>query len=489
MDGSKDSERKDFESLWADRFADAEATPPEHVWKNISGELANRQVGAYKRRILYYQWAAAAAFLMAVGLGILYFFNVADNSAYRLAGENTMAMNEKNPDNGPEISSMDEDALTLGSSNIRKESLPSEIAGNAHGPTEKILNAATNGGQSEIRIAEQQSNRTPQPLDNLANKEASGTELYSLNTIAIAVEDRTNNTIDHLKPMQGPQRQALRVEAPDQIYGVPVYGQAAQQEDAMVAQTLWAGLNLGSGNFDPNYSSSAPAVTALRQAQVDLGEESANTPALDLQNAGLPLREESSPGLAFAVGLDIGMKLTSKWLIQSGIQYGQFTVNSSTNLAFANDEQGSRAPLSFQNREDLFSNDALTVTSENTDINNNFQFLSIPVKMGYQLVDNKITCIINAGVSNEFYLGNQLKSLNENIDSYSIAPGSASPYKNYFLSGIASLQLGYKISDTYFLNIEPNYKRSLTDFAKVDNRFSSRPSSLGLIVGFRYLLR
>ncbi len=483
MEGSKGREKKDFESVWAERFADAESTPAPHVWKNISGELANQQVGTYKKRAFYYQLAAAASLFIALVLGALYFAtgpneNINDQVALKqdvneekvkrqaLTATETRTNESAIIDSNIPVTSANEDLELRDDKQKPGDTSPSQLS-----PEENKGTTMTNAillADDDQKI--EQNSALTANLDDAELAQVQQDDLFALSQLTA----RTSRV----------QWLVGAKAAPDRIYGVPIYENAKENQDKDEGQSLWAGLNLGSGNFDPNYG---PPTGSANEAA--LASEDAFAPGdLEANTAGLPLREESSSGPAIAIGLDVGKSVGKRWVLQTGLTYGRYRVNSNTNLVFSSADEKA-VPLSFQNREALFSEEEITVTSESVDVDNNFQILSIPVKAGFVLVDKKFNILLNAGLASDIYLGNSLNTSGDEFGSYDINPGADSPYRRVHLNGLTSVQLGYQIQDNYYLSLEPSYRKALSDFAKNGNNFSSRPSSVGLVVGFRYLFR
>ena len=127
--------------------------------------------------------------------------------------------------------------------------------------------------------------------------------------------------------------------------------------------------------------------------------------------------------------------------------------------------------------------------NSNVNLNNNFQFLSVPLKVGYIILDRKLQIGINTGFSADFFLKNKVNESNDLVESFEQSPGNESPYRRTFFSGLLGIELGYNFLNNYYLTIEPSYKRSLNSFTKESSSVNSNPSKLGLTVGFRYLFR
>lgn len=489
MEGSKGKADKSFESAWAERLSNAEAQPAEHVWKSISGELANQQIGSYRKRAIYYKWAAAACLVIAAALGALYY-----NNSFNATNHDLVA-NTQNTDQ--EVPARSGQPSRPADSNETSEKLPSVSSDDLTNKGQVALNEI-NDAQNDtgVSIGIETIDQEPARINDKESAPALSILVADLPMDDEIVPYDENNSkfelsdIVEIFPLAHHSAKDISldelmgvVNLPDRIYGVPIYGNAENKEEENERELLWAGLNMGSGSFDPNYG---PPTGSVNESA--LSSEDAFAPALDANTAGLPLREESNSGPSISVGIDVGTAIGKRWVVQTGLSYGRFRVNTNTNLVFSSADQ-SAVPLSFQNREALFSEEEVTISNQNLDVDNNFQLLSIPVKAGFILIDRKFNVLINAGLASDWYLGNSLNSSEEGFARYDISPGSDSPYRRVHLSGLTSIQLGYKILDNYYLSVEPNYRKSITDFAKTGNSFSSRPSGMGLIVGFRYLFR
>ncbi|MEM8895642.1 MAG: hypothetical protein AAGC88_13755, partial [Bacteroidota bacterium] len=413
MEGSK--REKDFESLWAERFANAEVEPAEHVWKNISGELANSQVGTYKKRLVYYKWAAAASLILAFTLGVLYYTqSTLSTSEQILAESNTNTTTESNLLNDSEPSQNNSERASKGNESLA-QTREEEFSTLENRANQNLITEASDGLQYEtqglgnegnsIMLAD---NNNEEDFENGDNENFSDNNSGVSNNQAIAIvdedlEEELGYLIISLKSLE--ENSILMLTAlPDKIYSVPVYANAfGEDDDSNTQRGLWAGINLGSGNFDPNYG--APT----GNTDEALAVEEAFAPALDANTAGLPLQEESRPGPTIEVGIDVGKPVGDKWVLQSGLRYGRYTVNSETNLVFSSAD-GRTVPLSFQNRDGLFAAEELVVSSESVEVDNNFQLLSVPFKAGFLVLDKKFNILLNAGMSGDIYLGNQLNS-------------------------------------------------------------------------------
>ncbi len=484
------SEMKDnFEKQWAEAFENAESSPSPHVWKNISHELANQQVSGYKKRLFWFQLAAAASLVLAAALGALYFFSNNELQHQQIAQE------QQTIENKQPMTISESDAVTSneGEKDTNKSNISASkssqvaateknIRNTAESPSQQSKDTGLIGGdpKNEVQLANFMSETDAS--DN--NTESNIQETIPLNIIIDKENMEAYATLSFVDIKEIDEQRFVEMsQLPAFFYKVPI---TARAEEVITGEkreiaSLFAGINVGSGSFDPNFG--APMGAADESFAIADFEDAGLS-----NSANLPLQERNTPGVAFSFGLDVGKQISDKWVLQSGLQYGQYTVNSNTNLVFSTNSKQA-VPLSFQNNDQLFRSEAVEVSAANVDLSNRFELLTIPIQAGFVLLDQKFNVVLNGGFSGSFYLGNELQSESSSASSFSFDPGSDSPYRTLHINALTSVQLGYRLDEHYFISITPNYRHSITDFAKAGNTFSSLPSHFGLNLGFRYLFK
>jgi hypothetical protein len=189
------------------------------------------------------------------------------------------------------------------------------------------------------------------------------------------------------------------------------------------------------------------------------------------------------------------MKLSKRWTIESGIQYAMTDVTSKTNVIIENDFFAQPIPntsevMGMPPIAGMATQDAqVEYVNEDIDLQNSFQFASVPLKAGFIVVDRKVNFKINAGIAADFYLGNTLKDSEKRVATLEVNPGSESPYRDLNFSGLAGIELGYRIVDRLNLSIEPNYRHALQPSTKGTSNFETVPTGFGVLAGLKYSFR
>lgn len=260
-------------------------------------------------------------------------------------------------------------------------------------------------------------------------------------------------------------------------------------------ERFWVGASVASNNFKPNFEDNSPSPVMLAENNFKPDVRSR------LSEVNMDSWDKSQESMvSFAGGLQAAARLGEKWVLQGGLQYG--TYKTSGNAGAYSDATGTHTyPLHYSN----FSPEKLSGASNSLDAGNNlsdnvvmntspvsaintFEFLSVPVTIGYMVLDKKVGVVLAPGVTSEFFLSNQLTDKKEELGDYSVS-GSDSPYNIIHFRGLVGASIFYKLGDHYVISIEPSYQHAITDFNKSGSVFDSRPSNLSLGAAFKYIIR
>jgi hypothetical protein len=127
-------------------------------------------------------------------------------------------------------------------------------------------------------------------------------------------------------------------------------------------------------------------------------------------------------------------------------------------------------------------------TSQNFGVTSSFDFINIPFKAGYMLVDKKIGWVATGGFGSSLLINNSLDSQLGQFEkiNYSI---SDSPYRRISWSGIIGTEVYFNITEDYQLLVVPQYNFGITEITKQESSFNIVPNSFNLGLRFRYLLK
>jgi hypothetical protein len=438
--GKLESNKDNFEDQWRDAFDGAKVPPPARVWENIEHKLTFDQIDVYQKKLFVYKWAAVVAILVAVSVSFANLMRPSNLNDTRVDGQSNEVFGSFM------TTSIDDGKVDVRSGQHGVESLkPMFLAGaDEKDPTNPILN-------SQISISD---------IQHLFVESKSGEELAKI-----------------------PFVRSHAVEAiPDWKYR-----KVSTYKKDKVENKFWAGLSVGADQFDPNYQQQSPS--ALSTAVVS-AKNFVNTSGSETV-ARRPT-ENMEVGMMRQMAMNMGMKLTNRLTLESGVQYAEASVTNYTNVLVENRYYPAAIPVTNQsaglNQVGQVAKQKEIVEWEYQDVelNNQFQFATIPLKAGYILMDNRVHLRLNAGVVTNVYLGNTLDHPSDEIATFNITPGEASPYKNLSFSGITGVSMGYQVFNGFDMVLEPNYSRSLQSITKADANFNVNPVGFGMNAGIRY---
>ena len=214
-----------------------------------------------------------------------------------------------------------------------------------------------------------------------------------------------------------------------------------------------------------------------------------------LQN-GSPLNDElsnnsKSSDNALSIGVKVNYQVSNKFFIQSGVNkvelaYNTKNVNaliSSSKNAFNNintDKTGViLTPAS--NLANNGSPNELNKSSVSGDLNQSIEYFELPIEMKYNLYNKKIGLNLVGGFSTLFLSNNSVSMVTQN----SVTDlGDANNLNAINFSGNVGVDLDYKISKSWYLNVAPMFKYQFNTYSGNSGNF--RPYYFGLYSGLNY---
>ena len=497
-----------WENQWQKAFEGAETPPPAHVWKNIEGELAVQESGKYRRGFLLYRAVAAVLLLLIAGLT---WYIVAQppttDSPVVVDLENSPKPPEQSAEapatslptpsevdtRASEVPLAESETTAKSSSGDAHQSGP--VAGSSSSPSGTV-DAAT----ATVTVAESRSEATDKnprssfagsrdeyTSDNLAQmaSEPSGAAEQGQPAARSSVASVASSTVAEDSPLQLPARSETM------LYQVPQMPTTSEKKDRP-SLSFFAGLSLAPGYFDPQFQANASdfgAVALSPSPGFTRGATNFTSPE-NYPTSALPasIGVENTPELSFSYGFNAGMRLSDHWVLESGVDYNRFSTSTATRWVVADVTSGQRFAYVATNANTL-DNNLNQAPNTSTDLNNAYEFIAVPMKIGYRRSVSKFQFTVSSGVAANFFLRNAISasSAASELSTYRIsASQSGSPFNEVYYSGLLSGGVNYNVLGRYFLSLTPTYTFALTPLTRVDSNLTSNPYSFGLNVGFQY---
>ncbi|MDN5214080.1 hypothetical protein QQ020_18535 [Fulvivirgaceae bacterium BMA12] len=500
MKNISENSRGRFEKAWQDAFDGKELSPSPELWKNLDRHLANQETKKYRKGIFIYKWVAAAAVVIALGVSAVYFYNTyttdtpqmsevqpvdqpineqtAENSrqnkAPGITQESALTDNATNTEEASSLKSAGKAKAGADKQNAKatQRTLGKEIASDHKGGQDgrdqgDQRGLAGNGEQGLYAVSTPLDNeKTDQPA-NVYPTAIGGNEAHGQNQNAINQLTAKGAYFDQLEPSVGDVAMQKVINYEDDPF--------KKKRDEAYEESLWAGINVSSGYFDPNFASDRGGAVEANSLPFGFFSDS----ELSQDNVA----QSNSGGQSFSFGFNMGKRITKKWVLQSGINYLNYSAGGSTNAFYELSDQTRTPAISAANLEGAKS---LNLASSLINFDNQFEFLSIPVKAGYILLDKKVSVLISAGVGTDFFLRNSISPDGNGLDDFDIKPGNDSPYRSVYFNGLMGTQLRYRFSKHYSFTFEPSYSVAINSFSKSDNDLESFPNVFRLGIGLKY---
>jgi hypothetical protein len=331
--------------------------------------------------------------------------------------------------------------------------------------------------------------------DDVNEKEKNGTQLPNVSypENALSHTSEKYSRIDMVS-IQGVDKGKVMNKSLNQpvaaIYPIPIMPKHKKDEFQPV---FFAGLNLSTDYFNPNYdaqasqASFAPNTFSYESSGPIYNLAGAKADGLSIGSVSNGnLGEENTAQLSFSYGANFGVALSKHWTIESGLAYSKYNTSSQTFAAFQGISADEAYPVSVANNSAENLRQFSSVRYEPTQLTNTFDFVAVPVKIGYNLSFNRVSVVFGTGMAANFLLQNSISDDAGQLNEVTIRPDESSPFRKVYYSGILSSGIHYQLMEKYSFSITPSYNFSISSLTKSESNFMSQPYTFGIDFGIRY---
>ncbi len=495
------SERSDFENQWKETFDGAEMTPSDSVWANIRADISASQAQKQSNLVVYWRWMAVAsiALLIGVGIGSIYYYQAMTEDYLALASQeqgllHDIALLEAEKCEIEELNTaVGEQASSTSITGEGSEKVLSNTANLLAGNMERGDETRLDNGDNTVLAYTSKNKNTPsiqeanevyspiiidrEKTPNTSSSLASNNILKDANNTANY--GKTESPISLIKgldsePLAIVSNTIVPQKVPDMMEILKM--QSGEKQDF---RGMWAGLSIGGGSFESNIGQASGAGESS-----DVVELTDRNGQFFVANAGdVNQTSVESPAFSYAISADFGKQIGRKTYLQGGVEYSRYATEATSNVAI-NDSQ---AFLRYENEVAL--DKGALITTESYQLANNYEYVAIPLKLGYQLLNKKIGISLSSGVSTNLFLKNTLKDKSGDRSDVTVTSGESSPYKPLSFNGLFGAEISYQWNEHYQLAIVPDYRFSLDGVTKADAFIQSNPTAFFLGFRFKYILK
>lgn len=499
-------EQDKFENEWKGALEGTELAPPENVWSNIRAEVATDHAQKQSKRAAYWRWMAAASIALLLGISSFY--------AYQSALEEFEILSKQEQALLHDIALMEEENC------IKEEALvlnsDQQVSLAFTSKNEKVFEDENSQEivKDNVEIAVV---NVPQNIETLSNaneviKTIDDQSDNGVNSPIILFRDETSsinnsltindNVVEDNKSIKSPLGNlivptslirlgsGLLANVQNNIEPKKVSNMMEiikmQNGGEKNFKGMWAGLSLGGGSFESNTNRrSSSDAAALFNDNIEAFTLDGQTVKLNVQDVNRA--DAESPAFSYAISVDFGKQIGRRTFLQGGVEYSKYSSRATSNIVTTDSNNDVQVFLRYNNAASL---DEKTLTNTETyQLTNNFQYIAVPLKLGYKLLDRKIGISLSSGVATNFFLKNTLKDKSGSSDDLEITNGQASPYKPLNFNGLIGAEISYQWNEHYQLAIVPDYRFSINGVTKIDAFVKSKPTIFFLGFRFKYILK
>ena len=476
-------EKGKFEDSVKDAFRNAEVSPSDDSWTNISLELEKANGAQLKRRVFMYKMLAAASVIFVIGLSFgMYVIHdrnadLADQlallqrqNAEQLAKQEPVKQSEEISDDVNSSQTTDEDQFTADNkSTNRRAKVGSGINGQS----------LTSGIDSPAEVQ-------PENLNVISN------DKRSIADGSAVLTSYSNADLPALYQPSKPQITARKTDANvDPVVLMMArlndrekeIQKKAEEKTNPKREKLWTSVGLAAGSF----SSSAPSIPST---PMPVGVSSGRAQTFSLSSNNVAEKEASADGIAYSVGVSLGASISNRWVLQGGVNYltqsADYTIEAVvSDPDFKTFKAGSINE--FANLADAPAKDEKIVTTAPYAVNKNMKYVSVPLQAGYLVINRAFAVQLNAGIATDLFLQSTVSADDGGLGTSTEESGSDSQYRAVNFSGLMGTEISYRFADHYRLALNPGIRYPLNSIYKSDIGIDATPITFDLGLRFRYI--
>jgi hypothetical protein len=192
--------------------------------------------------------------------------------------------------------------------------------------------------------------------------------------------------------------------------------------------------------------------------------------------------------MTYTLGISMGTQVADRWVIQGGFNYLTEMSDYTSTQAIQQSNTFKAASLNeLRSESTLDANQKFVPTAPYT-VNNNNEYISVPLQAGYLLIKRKFVWQLNAGLSTDLFLQNTIDP-EGNLEKSTSGAGSDSPYRSVNFSGLVGSEVSYRFGDHYRLGLNPGIRYPLNSIYKDNLGVQSTPLTFDVGLRFRYIFR
>ena len=364
----------------------------------------------------------------------------------------------------------------------------SKTQSNDHGKIDEVMNLDENNAELVAGGSENSSDN--QLVNNGFDGDRSGAQSINSDNTSVATNYASNEKVSRELSSESLSELNKKFEYLEvdtamldrEMKMVPWYAYVPvkqSKEKTSGGDDMWADIGVSAGRFNPNMGS------GNNQALANMNFEGNG---LAIKRS--PNFSEEAVGQSMNVGVNLGKRVSKKWIVQGGLSYLQQQATSVSDVVATNNTvaQTNKKVTSYNSIDNESTSDALTIEfTKPYEVVNTYELVSVPLQAGYILLDKKFNVTLLSGIANNILIKNTYDGSDGDIEDVTVDAGDDSPYKTYQISGLLGSEFSYELNNHYTISLLPQLRQALTSVTKNETDYESRPTVLEIGFRFKYI--
>jgi hypothetical protein len=267
------------------------------------------------------------------------------------------------------------------------------------------------------------------------------------------------------------------------------------------------GVAFAPGSFQPNFQQGGSTSPAFANAALASRGNFNDTSADTYYTGNRELENSRASGVSYQTGVRLEYALSRRFSVQSGVDYlyNSSSINTTSyvqNFLSGRNEPAFASIVNFGNQNraesmafadspatlsytpDAVSTKQVAQTQTNISVQNVYEYVGIPVKVNYMILNKKLGASVGAGISGDIFLNNRFGNEGAGISEVNLSSAKGTVYRTVAFSAWLGMKMQYRIAGKYSVFFEPSYRTAVTSFTNMDV-LQSRPSLFGIGTGLQ----
>lgn len=507
------SDKKHIDRLFQEKFKDFDFMPSDKVWDGIEARLQKKKK---KRRVIPIWWqlgGVAAAVVLMFTIGNVFIGND-DTPIIVDSDSNKTEIKDNSLDKDSTLQKENSTIASENSTESNSNSNENNSSNNQQEAYSKSPFLKSNSSDNTYVVVQQNSTSTEKKFKDKTSIE-NRAQNYDKNTVAINLnKDANTNTTENKAQLKSKEEiDAIlkpRRNTTDVIVKADTsFNETSDKDKTQSDEELEDALTKDNEGQDIEEAIAEANKTNEEEKELRRWSIAPNVAPVYFNSLGqgssidAQFNDNSSTSdITMSYGVKGSYNLSKRLKITAGVNRVNFNNTTNDIIAISDNNFAARSAVNNNNLENVKLGSAIDKASfmlmsrtslikasvpesintlPNSNLEQNFGFIEIPLEVEYRVVDKKLGVNLSGGFSTLFLNENEIFA---DVNGENILIGEANNLNDTSFSANFGVGIDYSLTEKININLEPKFKYQLNTFNNTSGNF--RPFFIGVYTGLSF---